>query len=71
MNNRCTPHGRTHCSTCGAAQLRADGARRQREAEDQVLTGAARLDPADTSLEARQIRATAESIRDHREASRR
>ena len=69
MTTRCEPHGRAHCSACHAAQLRADGARRQREAEDQVLTGAARLDPADTSLTARQIRATAESIRDHREAS--
>lgn len=65
----CAPHGRPYCSTCRAAQLRADGARRQREAEEQVLAGAARLDLADDSLTARQIRATAESIRDHREAA--
>lgn len=51
------------------AQLRADNDRRQREAEDQILAGAARLDPNDDSLEARQVRATAESIRDHREAA--
>lgn len=69
MNDRCAPHGRAHCSTCRREEIRADGARQQREAEDQVLTGAARLDPADTSLAARQIRATAESIQQHREAA--
>jgi hypothetical protein len=39
--------------------------------EDKVLAREAQLDPADKSTEARQIRATAASIRDHRSSPRR
>lgn len=47
----------------------ADTAQRYRAAEDRVLAGAARLDPADGSVAARQVREeTADSIRDHRAA---
>jgi hypothetical protein len=39
--------------------------------EDKVLAREARLDPGDRSVEAKQIRATAASIRDHRTSPRR
>lgn len=46
-------------------------AEKRRQLEDNVLAGAKRLDPADDSLEARQLRETAGSVADHREMARR
>jgi len=42
----------------------------RRELEDKVLFLAEQINPADNSSEARQIRAAAQSIRDHRSAGR-
>jgi hypothetical protein len=45
--------------------------RDRRDLEDQVLAEAARLDPGDESVQARQLRHTAASIREHRSSPRR
>ena len=50
---------------------RDDQQRGRRELEDQVLAKAARLDPGDESVQARQLRQTAASIREHRSSPRR